>query len=181
MSADQWIASTIEAAKMYEAKSVFGSSIGQITYGCINKLPRCLAVYAWCKSIQDRCGNNLATIAGLPAATTDGDMPDSYINYGSLGACPWSILQIAAEIAAAPTITSFTPGNGAGGITVTITGTNFTGTTAVKVNNVAMTSFSVVNATTITCVIPTTGFVVGHITVTNATGSVTSAQSYYRG
>jgi hypothetical protein len=106
-------------------------------------------------------------------------MPDSYINYGSLGECPYNAIELGNEIAASPTITSFTPTNGAAGTTVTITGTNFIGTTAVTFNGSNATSFNVVNANTITAVCPT-GFICGHISVTNAIGMVISQQAYVR-
>ncbi len=52
-----------------------------------------------------------------------------------------------------PTISSFTPTSATTGATVTITGTNFTGSTAVSFGGVAATSFNVVNSTTITAVV----------------------------
>jgi hypothetical protein len=58
--------------------------------------------------------------------------------------------------AAPPTVTGVSPSSGllAGGNTVTITGTNFTGATSVTFNGVAATSFTVVNATTISATVP---------------------------
>jgi bacillolysin len=59
-----------------------------------------------------------------------------------------------------PTITSFTPSSGVVGTPVTISGTNFTGATAVGFNGTAA-AFSVTNATTIAATVPagaTTGF-----------------------
>ena len=58
--------------------------------------------------------------------------------------------------AGAPVITDVTPGQGstAGGTSVTITGSGFTGATAVTFCGVAATSFTVTNATTITAVAP---------------------------
>lgn len=51
------------------------------------------------------------------------------------------------------TLTSFTPLAAAAGATVTITGTSFTGATAVSFGGTAAASFQVVNATTITAVV----------------------------
>lgn len=52
-----------------------------------------------------------------------------------------------------PAITSFTPAKAAQGDVVTITGSNFTGVTAVKFGNLAALSFTVVSPTTITAVV----------------------------
>lgn len=62
----------------------------------------------------------------------------------------------------------------AGGQTVTITGTNFTGATAVTFNGVAAASFSVTNSTTISAVTPA-NVTAGVITVTTAGGSANSS------
>jgi hypothetical protein len=74
------------------------------------------------------------------------------------------------------TITSFTPTFGPIGTTVTITGTNFTGATAVKFNGVTAT-FTVNSATQITATVPT-GATTGKITVTTPSGTATSATDF---
>ncbi len=72
--------------------------------------------------------------------------------------------------AGSPTITSISPTSGSSGTTVTLTGTNYTGTTAVAFGSVAAATFNVVSATQITAVAPAgTGSV--YITVTNASGT----------
>jgi hypothetical protein len=76
----------------------------------------------------------------------------------------------------APTISSFTPSSSTIGATVTITGTNFTGATAVRFNGIAATTYSVVSATSITATVPT-GASTGTIAVTTAGGTATSASS----
>jgi hypothetical protein len=70
-----------------------------------------------------------------------------------------------------PTVTSVTPGTGpaTGGNTVTITGTGFTGATSVTFGGVAATSFTVVNDTTITSVVPR-GSASGAVSVIVTTG-----------
>lgn len=62
---------------------------------------------------------------------------------------------VKASGAVAPTVSSITPNVGdtaGGGGIVTITGTNFTGATGVKLGGTSATSVTVVNATTITCI-----------------------------
>jgi IPT/TIG domain len=84
----------------------------------------------------------------------------------------------------APTITSFTPAFGPAGASVTITGTNFSGTvsgvsfttTGVTFNNVAAT-FVVNSATQITATVPSTA-TTGRIRVTTGGGTATSATDF---
>ncbi|WP_052732300.1 IPT/TIG domain-containing protein [Hymenobacter terrenus] len=77
----------------------------------------------------------------------------------------------------APTITSFTPTSGGTGATVTITGTDLTGATAVTLNGVAITGFVVVNTTTITFMVPATA-ATGPIAVTTPGGTATSTGTF---
>ena len=72
-----------------------------------------------------------------------------------------------------PTITSFTPTTGTTGTTVTLTGTNFTGATAVSFGGTAATSFTVVNSTTITAVIGSG--TTGSVSVTTPGGNVSAS------
>jgi len=74
---------------------------------------------------------------------------------------------------AAPTTSSFTPTSAATGATVTITGTNFTGATAVKFGGTDASSFTVVSATSITAVVA--AGTTGTITVTTPGGTATLA------
>lgn len=71
----------------------------------------------------------------------------------------------------APTITSFTPTSAPAGATVTITGTNLTGTTAVSFGGTTAASFTVVNATTITAVVGPGSS--GSVSVTTPGGTAT--------
>ena len=75
-----------------------------------------------------------------------------------------------------PAMSSFTPVNGTVGTGVTITGTNFTGATAVSFNGVAA-SFTVSNSGTITTTVPG-GATTGSIKVTTLDGTATSATSF---
>jgi endonuclease/exonuclease/phosphatase family metal-dependent hydrolase len=77
----------------------------------------------------------------------------------------------------APSITSFSPTSGPVGTNVVITGTAFTGATAVKFNGTAATSFTVNSDTQITATVPT-GATTGPISVTTANGTGTSSTSF---
>jgi hypothetical protein len=87
--------------------------------------------------------------------------------------------------APAPTITGFTPAFGPVGTSVTITGTNFSGTvsgasfttSSVKFNSTSATTFHVVSATQITATVPT-GATTGKISVTTPGGTATSATNF---
>src|SRR5437867_13143354 len=76
-----------------------------------------------------------------------------------------------------PTITSFTPTNGPPVITsVTLSGTNFTGATAVTFNGMSA-SFTVSSDTTTATTVPT-GATTGPISVTTPVGTATSASAF---
>ncbi len=70
-----------------------------------------------------------------------------------------------------PTIGSFLPTNATQGATVTLTGTNFSGATAVSFGGTAATSFNVVSPTSITAVVGVGS--TGNISVTTAGGTAT--------
>ncbi len=77
--------------------------------------------------------------------------------------------------APAPTITSFNPTSGTSGTQVIITGTNFTGATAVSFGDTAA-SYIVNSATQITAIVGTG--VTGRITITTPDGIATSAAEF---
>ena len=75
-----------------------------------------------------------------------------------------------------PTITSFSPASGPAGTSVTISGTNFTGTTAVRFNG-SIASYIITSATEIQATVPT-GATTGPLSVTTGGGTATSASSF---
>src|SRR5436309_520676 len=79
-------------------------------------------------------------------------------------------------MASTTTITSFTPTTGPTGTSVTISGTNFTGATAIRFNGVSA-SFTVSSATVIQATVPA-GATTGPLTVTTPGGTATSASSF---
>jgi IPT/TIG domain/IPTL-CTERM motif len=92
---------------------------------------------------------------------------------GNFYAVYFSGLVPGAGLPGSPAVTSVTPSTGppAGGNTVTITGTDFTGATSVTFGGVAATSFTVVNDTTITSVVPSGSTGAVSVIVTNGIGS----------
>lgn len=76
-----------------------------------------------------------------------------------------------------PTVTKFSKSSGSPGQTITLTGTNFTGTTSVSFNGTEASSFNVVSATRISVVVPA-GASSGVVSVTNAIGTNSSVRSF---
>ena len=77
----------------------------------------------------------------------------------------------------APVVSSFTPTSAALGNTVTITGTNFTGASAVSFGGVPAVSFIVLSSTQISAVVPAT--VAGPVSVTKGGQTATKTGFYY--
>ena len=76
-----------------------------------------------------------------------------------------------------PTITAFNPTSGAVGTSVVITGTGFTGASAVTFGGTAATTFTVNSDTQITVTVPT-GATTGPIAVTTPGGTATSSTDF---
>jgi hypothetical protein len=117
----------------------------------------------------------VGTFQGLPegASLTIGNTPFTISYQGGDG----NDVVLTAVAAAAPTVTGISPTSGpaAGGTLVTITGTGFTGATAVDFGTNAATGVTVVNATTITADSPPGTGTVDVTVVTPAGTSATSA------
>ncbi|MEU3184704.1 IPT/TIG domain-containing protein [Streptomyces sp. NPDC006923] len=81
----------------------------------------------------------------------------------------------------APSVTTVVPSQGplSGGNTVTLTGTGFTGVTAVRFGATPATSFTVVTPTQITAVVPNGGPGPVQVTVTATGGTSTDGVSYF--
>ncbi|WP_035562859.1 FG-GAP-like repeat-containing protein [Hymenobacter sp. IS2118] len=110
----------------------------------------------------------------VPAGATTGPVRVTTAAGSGQSAASFTVTTPAAP---APTIASFTPGNGPVGTSVIITGTNFTGATALTFNGTAAPGFVVNSATQITVSVPT-GATTGVIGVTTAGGSASSASSF---
>ncbi len=76
-----------------------------------------------------------------------------------------------------PTISSFSPPSGAVGASVTITGSNFSGVTAVRFNGSQSTSYTVDSVTQITAIVPGAA-TSGKISVSNSFGTGTSSTDF---
>jgi len=76
-----------------------------------------------------------------------------------------------------PRITGFSPSSGAPGTVVTISGSLFTGATAVRFNGVDATTFNVGSSSSITATVPA-GATTGKITVVAPAGTVVSSSNF---
>jgi hypothetical protein len=96
-------------------------------------------------------------------------------------ATPAVVLSFTTTCTPAPTVTNVNPGSGpaAGGTSVTITGTGFTGTTAIKFGSTSAASFTVNSAASITAISPHgTGTVDVTVTTPNGTSATTAADRF---
>jgi hypothetical protein len=117
-------------------------------------------------------GSETVTIPGAPSAA-------SRIKVEAVGNIFFNIspvFQINGFEDLVPTISTFSPGTGAAGTTVTINGTNFINPTAVGFNGVAA-NFTVNSTTQIVAIVPN-GATSGPIAVATANGTATSAGTF---
>jgi alpha-tubulin suppressor-like RCC1 family protein len=76
-----------------------------------------------------------------------------------------------------PTVASFSPASGSAGTTVTLTGTNFSGTSSVRIGGTEVSGFTVVSATQITATVAS-GTASGPVMVTTANGAAASTDNF---
>ncbi|MEI6334172.1 MAG: IPT/TIG domain-containing protein [Methylococcaceae bacterium] len=85
----------------------------------------------------------------------------------------------AGDVASTPTVSVISPASGvtAGGATVTLTGTNFTGATAVSIGGIAATNITYISSTSLTATTP--AHVAGTASVSVGTNAANSLFTYY--
>ena len=115
--------------------------------------------------------NKLATLSG-PSSVLNAGGGNLLFTDGSATSANLDELSGGPTGAAAPTVTAVSPSSGptAGGTSVTITGTNFTGATAVNIAGTAASSFTVNSPTQITAVTAAAAAGTSDVIVTNAVG-----------
>jgi hypothetical protein len=111
--------------------------------------------------------SDAAIQATVPAGATSGPLSVT---------TPGGTATSANSFAVAPTITNFTPTSGLVGASVTISGTNFTGATAVRFNGTAA-NFTVPSETVIQATVPA-GATTGPLSVTTPAGTGTSGSAF---
>jgi FG-GAP-like repeat/IPT/TIG domain len=109
-----------------------------------------------------------ASPLSLALADLDGNGTPDIANLNNGG---HNITVLLNQSPSAPAITSFSPAAGDSGTLVTISGTNFTGATAVSFGGVAASSFHVVSNTTITAVVSTGATGAVNVVTPNGTAS----------
>jgi IPT/TIG domain-containing protein len=112
--------------------------------------------------------------AAVPSGATTGEIKVKNADGSGLSSTNFVVTGTSSQ----PSITSFSPGSGPVGTTVTINGTNFGGTTSVSFNGVNAPGFNVNNVgTRITVKVPANA-TTGRITVTTPAGTATSANNF---
>jgi hypothetical protein len=118
---------------------------------------------------RDECGQqSQATFTAAPGTVYHVAVQGYAAENGTI-ALAW---QTGAALPQAPNLSAIAPGQGtpAGGVAVTLTGTNLNGVSQVQFGGMAASNFNVVNATTVTCTSPP-GSGLTDVTVTTARGT----------
>lgn len=110
--------------------------------------------------------------ATVPAGATTGTIAVTAAGGSATSTSSYTVT----VVTPAPTVAVFSPTSGAAATAVAITGTNFTGASAVSFNGKA-TTFVVLSATSIVAVVPA-GASTGRVAVTTPGGTATSAASF---
>ena len=116
--------------------------------------------------------SNVQITATVPAGATDGPIAVTDSEGTGTSATNFDVTP-----SPVPTITSFNPVSGPVGTSVVITGTGFTGATAVTFGGTAVVTFTVDSDTQITATVPA-GASTGPIVVTTPGGTATSATNF---
>ena len=121
--------------------------------------------YSWLSQANGATGDNLTDANQEELQfTTEGEFNEKGLEITEIQA-------LALFDAVEPEITAVTPSTTSSSNTVVITGIGFTGATAVAFGATPATSYTVVNDTTISAVVPTLGSGSVNVTVTNAEGT----------
>ena len=139
----------------------------------------------WVIAARSGTGSQTVSISGLPSGITSGDVYTENrsvsVSNGSFSDTfgQWDVHVYHFTTSGgtpAPALTSFAPTSGPVGTSVTITGSNLSGATAVKFNGTTA-AFAVNSDTQITATVPA-GATTGTISVTTPGGTATSSASF---
>jgi hypothetical protein len=121
-----------------------------------------------------------AVVPPHAAGTVDVDIFESIRTPPVIATLAGGFTYTAPSQAAAPTITAVSPATGptTGGTSVTITGANFTGASAVSFGGTAASAFTVNSATSITATTPARAAGAADVSVTTPDGTGTSARAF---
>lgn len=79
-----------QAAHDYEYAQVSGSAVGLLAMGVMQGKTKCTAVQTWIK--------NIWSLYYYRKALVSAETPDSYFDFSSVGACPYTIPELMAEL-----------------------------------------------------------------------------------
>jgi hypothetical protein len=141
----------------------------------------------WVIAARSGAGSQAVTISGLPSGVTSGDVytENRTVNvsngsfsdtFGQWAVHLYHFTTSGGGTTQAPALTSFAPTSGPVGTSVTITGSNLTGATAVKFNGTTA-GFAVNSDTQITATVPA-GASTGPISATTPGGTASSSASF---